>query len=138
MKSEIKAALLAIGLLVLVGCTLTQSELRNKAEESKKVVIGGKLISPKRCALKIVIVAQAAKEDALNKVLWSVADEQSIPAETRRAMEANGLRAGVVTGDMPPEVRELLDARPPKGPEITTIVNPSGDPALVSLAGAAQ
>jgi len=42
--------------------------------------------------------------------LWDAADEQSLPVATRRLLAANGLRCGIVTGELPPHVAERLAA----------------------------
>ncbi len=49
-------------------------------------------------------------------------------------MEVNGLRVGLVTGELPAEVRAVLEAPPPHKIDPATIVIPDGDNTLVDLA----
>jgi hypothetical protein len=49
---------------------------------------------------------------AVDGELWDAVDEQSLPVATRRLLAANGLRCGIVTGELPPHVAERLAASP--------------------------
>jgi hypothetical protein len=137
MKPEMRGVALALSLLALVGCTLSQTEIR-KANDSPRMLIGNRVIAAKRCLLKVAILSRPVKDEALNTILWRSADEQGVPADTRRALEANGLRVGLITGDLPSEVKEILEARPPHKVDPLSIANPSGEPALVDMASAQQ
>jgi hypothetical protein len=53
--------------------------------------------------------------------------------EMRRSLAANGLQVGIVTGDPPPEVREVLNAPPPRKVDPATIILPDGDSTLVNV-----
>ena len=61
------------------------------------------------------------------------ANEQAIDADTRHALEANGLRVGVASGDLPPEVIALLEAPPPHKVDPKTVLLPDGDTLLIPL-----
>ena len=45
--------------------------------------------------------------------LWSEVDEQQIPLDVRRRLDANGIRSGVVGLQLPVFLRDLLDAEKP-------------------------
>ena len=65
--------------------------------------------------------------------LWDLADDQAVDEEARRALGANGLRVGVVTGGLPAKVQEIFDAPPPRQVSPATVVLPDGDSTLVNL-----
>ena len=93
----------------------------------------GKIIEPKRCDLRLAILTRPLHEDAINDGVWRVADEQAVGPEARRTLEANGLRVGLITGDLPGEVEKLLTAPPPDKVEPTQVLLPDGDFTLVKL-----
>ena len=110
--------LAALGLATLVGCSLIQPQgSKESAREpgGRKGTTGDQVIAPRRCALKVAILARPLHDPALNEAVWGGADEQAVPADVRRALEANGLRAAVATGDLPAAVRAVLDAPAPRG-----------------------
>jgi hypothetical protein len=128
---------LALAMMAPVGCALTQSELRREPILPR---LGGgvQILAPKRCTLKVAIPSRPAPDGVLNDVLWSVADEQAVAPEARRALESNGLRVGLIAGDLPAEVQTLLDAPPPHKVDPLLIDLLDGDSALISLAAAAS
>ena len=62
--------------------------------------------------LQVAILTRPFRDEAINDAVWSVADEQVVAPEARRALEANGLRVGLITGDLPAEVE--CDPRRPR------------------------
>jgi hypothetical protein len=117
----------------LVGCTLTQSHLRTDDLLPGGLGRTGQVIVPKQCALKMMIPARPLGDPALNAAVWNVADAQAIDDAARRALEANGLRVGVITGDLPAEVRGVLEAPPPNRIDPAIVIIPDGDNTLVDL-----
>lgn len=111
----------------LVGCSLTQTALR----QSDVLGSAGRLVSPKRCRLDVLILARPQGDASINNALWSVADEQTVETSKRQLLEANGLRFGIVTGELPAKVQELVKAKPPNRPDVLTILNPVGTPDLI-------
>src|SRR6185312_15353055 len=68
--------------------------------------------------------------------LWNVADEQSIPLDTRQALEANGLRIGVITGTLPADVIETFKPCPPrKETQWVHIALPEGERTPIVVGG---
>lgn len=128
-----RAVLVLVPALVataLVGCTLTQSALRKGAELSS-IGSGGRLVTPKRYRLDVVFLTRPQGDRVLNEVVWQVADEQVVEPGLRRALQLNGLRYGRITGDLPSELNELLQAGPPDRPQGQVVINPSGTPTLL-------
>ena len=74
----------------------------------------GELIEPKRCLLKVAIVSRPFVDQAINEVVWRVADEQVIPPKERRAWEVNGLRVGRIIGELPLELEAALKETAPQ------------------------
>src|SRR5688500_8098291 len=68
-------------------------------------------MSPDSVALDITFVRMPAADAATNDAIWSEADEQHFPADVRRQLAANGLRVGIIGLQIPPRLRELLDAK---------------------------
>lgn len=121
-------------LMALVGCTLTQSELRKGAALLPTVgSVAGPAIVPRQCALRMAILERPANDPVLGETLWNVADVQALDEPTRRSLATNGLRIGIVTGDLPREVQEVLDAPPPHQVNPATVILPDGDSTLVDL-----
>lgn len=61
--------------------------------------------------LEIAFVRLSGEALAQQDELWRQVDEQPLPAETRRRMVENGLRAGVVSSQLPPLLRTLLEEK---------------------------
>jgi hypothetical protein len=122
-----------LAMMALVGCTLTQSGLRKDSDATQQI-IGGRVIAPKRCSLRMILLPMPLNDPVLNDVAWRGADPQAVEEEPRRLWEANGLRIGRITGELPAEVRSAIDqSRAPLKVEPGTIIVPSGDDTLFDL-----
>lgn len=134
-KRGLTLAAVALVAAAVAGCTLNRTALR-KTGEDLFTQLGGnaQVIEPKRCLLTVVTLPRPVGDPAVNDAVWSGADEQSVPAETRRLLEANGLRIGVLTGGLPAEVESAINAPPPNKVDPAEFNQPEGAPALLSLA----
>jgi hypothetical protein len=99
-------AMLVFPLLWFSGCARWSSETTLDSEPGLPVA--------KRNLDSVVVETvfvrfSAAKLDELREI-WDSADETVLDIETRRRLDANGLRAGVLIGDLPRFVREQLKA----------------------------
>ncbi len=119
---------LLFSMAALFGCDMTQPNLR---KPSTTIGRGGRLVEAKRCALAVVILTRTRDDRLLSESIWQVADEQLLAPELRRALQANGLRVGRISGDLPHEVDALLRAESTDQPSVSNIVNPSGQSTLV-------
>jgi hypothetical protein len=128
-----KALMLVGAVLAVAGCTLNRSDLRRDTFLAK-IGGGGQIIEPKRCSLRVMIPSRALREEAINSALWSVVDEQVISPETRRALEVNGLRVGLITGELPHELESILNAEGPNKVEPSQFEFADGDHAMIKLA----
>lgn len=61
--------------------------------------------------LEIAFVRLHGEALAQQEELWRQVDEQPLTAETRRRLLENGLRAGVVSSQLPPMLRKLLEEK---------------------------
>jgi hypothetical protein len=133
-----KTFALAVATMVLVGCTPTRLAARRDDHTvlpplGESVPAQGQVIVPKRCSIRLVVLSRPINDEAINQKLWSVADEQALAPEVRQRVEANGLRFGLVSGSLPLEVEEIVQAPPPNKVEPTLINIASGDNPLFSV-----
>jgi hypothetical protein len=97
---------IVIALNVAGGCArlATQSEEPSKLPPAR--------MSADSVVLEVAFVRLPAADQAAYDAIWDQADEQHFPAELRRELGANGLRAGVLGQQLPADLRALLDATP--------------------------
>lgn len=65
---------------------------------------------PRTIPLELVFVRFAERDPAMTDDLWRLVDEQAIDDDVRRRLAANGLRAGVVSATLPPELAARFHA----------------------------
>ena len=130
MISKMVGAVLAATLLALVGCTLTGGALRKDGLVAPKLG-GTEVLVPKRCLLRLMIAERPQGDPALGQTVWLAVDEQALDADARRILQANGLRIGRISGDLPREVQDVLSAPPPRKIEPQSIDLPEGDHSLI-------
>jgi len=112
----ILASLLAGSGCRLLGTAAVVHELPRDAP----VAVGGRSPTARRTIpLEVLFIRSAADDVQLREAIWDHVDEQAIPAERRRALNANGLRVGVVTGQLPAEFAARLAAN--------SVDEPAGD-----------
>jgi len=143
-------AALALAMTALAGCNPTRSDLRRRAEEVSATVFNapgngigggnanrpGRVIEPKFCRVDSAILLRPVGDKVVDESPWNVADEQVIPGEVRQALEANGLRVGVITGALPAEILEAFKPSPPrKETPWVHIALPVGVPSPIELGG---
>ena len=131
---------LALATMAAVGCTPTRSELRKEANALQPAMglladpsANAQVIAPKRCELTLATLSRPLNDPALNEALWGAADEQAFAPEVRRALEANGLRIGLIAGHLPREVEDVLNAPPPDRVEPSHVQIYNGENTLYSV-----
>ena len=135
MRPRKTLTLAAVALAAVAGCTLNHAAPRPNGEPFLTQVGGNaRVIEPKRCLLTVVILARPVNDPVVNATVWSAADEQGLPADAHRVLEANGLRMGVLTGGLPAEVAAAINAPPPNKVNPAEFNQPEGTPALIHLA----
>jgi hypothetical protein len=129
----------SITVLLLVGGCALDKKNRNPLRSVFNRIGGhsGELLEPKRCLLKVAIVNRPSADQAINKAVWRVAEEQVAPPKERRAWEANGLRLGRLFGELPLELESALkETAPQKKVDPATIYVDSGEATLLSISQA--
>jgi hypothetical protein len=94
--------------LLLGGC----ARLIAQPEEQPGGELPPPRMSPDSVVLEVAFVQIPAVDEVSYEQIWREADEQHFPAELRRDLAANGLRAGIVGQNLPDKLRERLDAAP--------------------------
>lgn len=64
--------------------------------------------APRTIPVELVFVRFDEHDSALRDELWNEVDEQAVADGLRRRLAVNGLRAGIVTGDLPPALAARL------------------------------
>jgi len=99
-------ALSFLGTLLSLGCATWDAP-------SESSILPAPKLAPDGVVLEVEFVRVPAASTAKFAQLWSDVDEQQLPLEVRRRLDANGLRCGVVGFQLPVFVRDLLDAEKP-------------------------
>lgn len=123
----------AVAALAALGCTLAKPLLRGKDAEGPTHIGTGRLLGPDRSVLTVWIVTRPLGDPAIGDEVWNHADPQAIDEASRKALEASGLRIGRITGDLPPEVRSLLEATGKDRVDPTTIGLSMGETTLAPV-----
>lgn len=127
-----KSLALVVAMMAVAGCSFNRSDL-GRDTFFARIGGSGQIIEPKRCNLRVAILSRPLRDEALNGALWSVADEQSIAPDLRRALEVNGLRMGLITGELPHDVDSILNAEGPNKVEPSQFEFPDGDHAMIDM-----
>jgi hypothetical protein len=127
-----KSSALVVAMMAVAGCSFNRSDL-GRDTFLARIGGSGKIIEPKRCNLRVAILSRPLRDEAINGALWSVVDEQSIAPDLRRDLEVNGLRMGLITGELPHEVDSILNAKGPHKVEPSQFEFPDGDHAMIDM-----
>jgi len=87
--------------LLLVGCITTPAQKGRSPLKPARM-------SPDSVVLDIFFVRFPFDDPQVNGQLWQEIDEQHFPPELRRRLTANGFRVGLVGGQLPIALSELL------------------------------
>jgi len=74
-----------------------------------KSPLGRARMSPDSCVLDVFFVRFPLGDDDANGPLWNEIDEQRVPGELRRQLAQNGFRVGLVGGQMPIRLAQMLE-----------------------------
>ena len=111
---------LALATMALAGCNLGCASLKDRGNPVAPAVFNtnavrpGHVLEPKYCKLETAIITRPIGDAMVDASAWAVADELPIPLDAHSALEANGIRAGVITGNLPTDLREAFTAKPPQ------------------------
>ncbi len=121
-------------MMALAGCSLSRSDLKKKADEVTATVFNtnsdrpSRVLEPKYCKIDTAIISRPVGEHVVDGSVWEVADNQAIPVEARQALESNGIRIGIITGNLPTDITEAFKPAPPlKETQWVHIALPEGE-----------
>ena len=138
-KTWLVGLVFAIAVTFAAGCSWNRHDT-NSASSALFDRIGGGTgaltVDPKRCLLKVWMFSKPLRDRAVNEAAWERADEQVLDSETRAQFEDNGLRLGVLSGGLPPEIESILKADHPHKIEPAIFDLPDGNNTLISVAEA--
>ena len=87
--------------------------------------------APKTIPIEMVFVRAEEHDAQLSEDQWQIVDEQALGDGVRRRLAANGLRAGVVTGPLPPALAARFEPQAAAADEGNLPTAPSARPAVV-------
>ena len=128
---RVAASALAIWLTAIVagGC---RSGLRTDAlaDAPTSTAADRSRPPPKTIPLELIFVRFEEHDPLLRDELWGIVDEQILDDSLRRRLHANGLRAGIVTAELPPHLADRFLPRTAAATETLPTALPD-NPALV-------
>jgi|694.fasta_scaffold11647_3 hypothetical protein len=89
------------------GCRLTLLEPPAPAAIAPVSRSGGPTV--RTIPVEILFIRHDEHDTAIRDELWRFIDEQAVPVDQRRRLNANGLRAGIVDADLPEHLAARLD-----------------------------
>jgi len=108
------AAALAAACLGVTGCrglaVVSDRDSFPRADATPIVTRRTPAAQPATIPVELSFVRFDEADPVIAGELWDAVDEQSVPAAVRRSLATNGLRCGIITGDLPPHVAERLAA----------------------------
>lgn len=125
---------LALGMAGFCGCNARKDGIRPDNLLGGFGSNQGQMIEPKKVGMRMAIVSRSFRDPTINEVVWRSVDEQAVGPAERQALQANGVRIGRITGDLPRELEALLNAPPPNKIEPATFLVPEGTQELFTLA----
>lgn len=92
------------------GCAIVgdATARRDAVSDAAATALSAAKPAPRTMQFEVLFVRCGSADEELRDALWNQVDEQALDTERRRALNANGLRAGVVTGALPGAVAERL------------------------------
>lgn len=105
-------------LLPLLGCVLATAGCRlvdslavvDTAAGEADAVAARPKAAARTILLEVLFVRCDEHDESLGEEIWTFVDERALGEPTCRALNANGLRAGVVTGHLPARIAERFTA----------------------------
>jgi hypothetical protein len=101
---------LALALCFATGCHMFPNEGLAKSHSPLKLAQP----SPDSVALEIIWARFPANDPVLDDAAWREIDETQIEPSVRRELVNNGIRAGIISGSVPPAIDRVLHRGEPK------------------------
>lgn len=103
------ASLLLAVAVCVTGCAKWRSVEQHTPLQSLKIPTSR--MSPDAVSLEVAVAQLDEEQNELIEKFWALLDQQKIPFEHRKVLDANGFRAAVVPAHVPGALRELLKPR---------------------------
>jgi hypothetical protein len=98
-------------MLALTGCRLVgTSAVTSHTLADAPIMAPQPKPAPRTIHLEVLFMRCERHDTSAGDLLWDVVDEQALDADVRRRLNANGLRAGIVTGELPAALAERFAA----------------------------
>ena len=101
----LRALLAGLLLLPAAGCA---QWVQSKSTEANKLPTPP--LPPDSVVLEIAFARLPLADMAAYEEIWQQTDEQAFATDLRRAWSANGLRCGILGSQLPPKLRQILNA----------------------------
>jgi len=112
---------------LVLGCAAALPGCRNVAEPIGKSLLKPACMSADSVAMDVFFVRFPFGEAEPNGPLWADVDEMHLPAEVRQRLARNGLRVGLVGGQVPPGLVSLLEINDKPAPQGRSLENRVAD-----------
>lgn len=106
-----------------LGCAAALPGCRNVAEPIGKSLLKPACMSADSVAMDVFFVRFPFGEAGPNGPLWADVDEMHLPAEVRQRLARNGLRIGLVGGQVPAGLVSLLEIQDKPAPQGRALEN---------------
>jgi hypothetical protein len=118
--------------LLLAGCSWPQLSRPVFPPEEKSAfrALGGPVGSDV-VVMEAAVLETNVGDKYVNEELWNTAIEQSLPPETRKMLEDNGMRAGLIAGQ-PPDFLQIITSER-TNPNPRRLTRRLGDSSVLSL-----
>jgi hypothetical protein len=102
----------AIALLVLLATAFGRHPILTTPKKSPFAPLP---MSPDSCVLEVFSIRLPHGDQQVNQTLWEEVDELHFASEARQRLMQNGFRVGLLSGQIPKSLAELMDlsAKPP-------------------------
>jgi len=112
--------------LLLFACVLSTAGcawLAPDAKNSAATILQPTQMAPGAAVIEVFSIHLPPGDPELVSRIWAEVDEQHFAIEVRRKLEKDGFRAGVLAGQIPPELSKLLDLKgtPVAGGEVQQV-----------------
>ncbi|MFV2067687.1 MAG: hypothetical protein ACC645_11985 [Pirellulales bacterium] len=95
--------------LILCGLLSTGCSPWSRPTPSSAGLLQRAVATNDRATLEIYFVSLPASEAEATEEAWGEIDEQPFPADLRERLARNGMRAGLISGNLPAVIEEALD-----------------------------
>lgn len=105
MAAWMRLLLLVISIAGVAGCRTWQTALPEPKGKSPLRPIE---LASDGMKLEVLFARLPYGDPEINGPMWDLIDEQQVPPEVRRALAESGIRVGIVSGELPPALLQIV------------------------------